>query len=141
MKRFVWLFVALSPCFLGCNQGSPNSPPAASDRSSQTVDRGQRVGEQLQRDVEKDLDDLANDVHDAIGGVRKRFRTEAEKKADELSEFAARMAEDAKDRAIDVPEMVDMMFEPRHRHDTYRPRARGTADSPSTGSRTRDTRR
>lgn len=83
---------------------------------------------------------MANDVHDAIGGAHHQFKSQAEKKAEELSEFAAEVAEDAKDRAIDMPEMVDLLLEPRQRHDTYR-RNRSSSERPSTGSREKDTRR
>jgi hypothetical protein len=140
MKRFSWLLAALCAATLGCNKGSTPEPPSASNRVSQAVDDGRRVVDLHSRHVEKELDDMANDVHDAIGGVHHQFKTQAEKKAEELSEFAAEMAEDAKDRAVDMPEMVDMMFEPRQRHDTYR-RDRSSSERSSTGSRGKDSRR
>lgn len=140
MQRFSLMCAVICVFTLGCNTSSTPPQSSPSDRVSQAIDDGREVIEKHKRGVASDLDDMAKQVQNAIGGTKNQFKSQAEKKADELSQFAAQMAEDAKDRAIDMPEMVDMMFEPRQRHDTYRQRDRDS-DRSNTGSRARDSRR
>ncbi len=38
------------------------------------------------------------------------LKLEVQKQRDEMAEFAAQMAEDAKDRALDIPDVLDEFF-------------------------------
>lgn len=119
MKQLIWLLAGLSVCGWGCGQSSPTTHTSSTEEAVPLREARRQVDRHA-RDVEQGLDALAADVEEAIHGSRDhlkdRLKQETKKHSDQLSEFAAKMAEDAKDRAIDIPEMVDMMFDPpKHR--------------------------
>jgi hypothetical protein len=111
MKSASLLLVGLLFLAIGC--GKESTPPAASthkrgfdrlaDEAGQTYDRNSRQ-------VRQDFDDLAAETERTVKHAKKSLTKEAKKHRDDLAEFAAQMAEDAKDRAMDIPDVMDEFF-------------------------------
>jgi len=95
---------------LGCNKTAVPEPRAATEaKTSRIESEAQAVKLRTQESIE----DFAAETEAAVRKASKRLTSDAGKRADELSAFAAQMAEDAKDRALDIPDVVDRALE-RH---------------------------
>ena len=57
-----------------------------------------------------DMDRMAAEVKTSVQKTQSDLETDARRKRDEMAEFAAQMAEDAKDRALDIPDVLDEFF-------------------------------
>jgi hypothetical protein len=94
----------------GCNKTASTEPPTT--RTS-AVEQVKRDAKSIEEQTRRDIDQLAAEAEAAIRKAGMNVKKQAGKHADDLSAFAAAMAEDAKDRALDIPEVVDRALE-RH---------------------------
>jgi len=113
-KRIVLCLCVLAA--VGC--GTKSDPkPAAAERQTSDVERfAQQTNEALRKQSDRVRDDWnrVNDkadqaIRDARGQVD-GLVNDAERKRAEMEAFAARMAEDAKDRVLDIPDAIDEFF-------------------------------
>jgi hypothetical protein len=105
----------------GCNKSESTQP--ATTRTS-AVERVTQDARSIESRTRRDIDQLAAEAEAAIRKAGTNIRKEAGKHSDDLSAFAASIAEDAKDRALDIPEAVDQALERHTRrwHDNRRRR-------------------
>lgn len=93
----------------GCGKQGSETP-----KSKNAVDRVigdvQRSTEREARRLHNDLDEMAAEARNAAERARTGAGNKAKQEADKLSDYAARMAEDAKDRAMDIPDAIDEFF-------------------------------
>jgi uncharacterized coiled-coil DUF342 family protein len=139
--RFAIVLAALATLAVGCGkQASKPAPQAAAPVSElqRTADELARTVRWQSGRVETGLDEFASDLENTVrksqdklaekvkqqrdeltSNVRRQrdeLTGKAKQQRDELAEFAAEMAEDAKDRALDIPDVLDEFFgeaEPR----------------------------
>ncbi len=116
MNARLWIapvaFVAIQT---GCGKQDP-APQAANPAAAPATELD-RVAADAKRAVEReaqrmhdDWDRLASDVKQNANKVQGDLKSEVRKQRDEMAEFAAQMAEDAKDRALDIPDVLDEFF-------------------------------
>ena len=112
MNAKLWIVpVVLIALQAGC--GKEDTPPRAATPKTEL----DRVADDAKRSVEReaqrmhdDWDRLASDVKENVKKVPGELKLEVQKQRDEMAEFAAQMAEDAKDRALDIPDVLDEFF-------------------------------
>ena len=123
MKKLscVLLLAGLAGVTEGCNKTASTEPPTT--RTS-AVERGEREAKSIELQARRGIDEFAEEADATIRKAGDHIKKEAGQHADELSAFAASIAEDAKDRALDIPEAVDQALERHTRrwHDNRRRR-------------------
>ena len=128
MKKLscVLLLAGLAGVTGGCNKTASTEPPTARTGAVERVkvERVKRDAKSIELQARRDIDEFAAEADAAVRKAGTNIKKEAGKHADDLSAFAASMAEDAKDRALDIPEAVDQALERHTRrwHDNRRRR-------------------
>ncbi len=96
--------------------GKQDSPPPQATKPVPATELD-RVADDAQRAVEReaqrmhdDWNRISSDVKQSVNKVPDDVKLQIQKQRDEMAEFAARMAEDAKDRALDIPDVLDEFF-------------------------------
>jgi hypothetical protein len=112
MKKLscVLLLAGLAGVTGGCNKTASTEPTTT--RTS-ALEQGNREAKSVELQARRNIDDFAAEADAAVRKAGTHIKKEAGKHADDLSAFAASIAEDAKDRALDIPEAVDQALE-RH---------------------------
>ncbi len=112
MNVRTWTMLALlATLHVGC--GKQETPPAAArpaDNIEQLATDTQHAVERQARRVQDDWDRFARDAKGEVQRSRDKIDSQLKKQHDEMAEFAAQMAEDAKDRALDIPDVLDEFF-------------------------------
>ncbi len=88
-------------------------PGEAQTTHTGAVERVHRDAKAVEARTKKNIDDFAAEADAAVRKAGDHIKNEAGQHADDLSALAASIAEDAKDRALDIPEAVDQALE-RH---------------------------
>lgn len=94
----------------GCNKSSSTEAPTT--RTS-AVERGKTEAKAIESHAKRDIDEFAAEAEATVRKAGTQIKKHAGQHADDLSAFAASIAEDAKDRALDIPEAIDQALE-RH---------------------------
>ena len=112
MKRLscVFFVAGLAGVTGGCNRTNSSDPPTA---RTGAVERVQRDAKSIEARSKHSIDEFAAEADAAVRKTGEHLKHEAGQHADELSALAASIAEDEKDRALDIPEAVDQALE-RH---------------------------
>jgi hypothetical protein len=112
MKRLSCMFfvAGLAGVTGGCNRSAPSEAPTT---HTGAVERVQGDAKSIESRARQNIDDFAAEADAAVRKAGNHIKKEAGQHADDLSAFAASIAEDAKDRALDIPEAVDQALE-RH---------------------------
>lgn len=103
------LLFALSP---GCGkqEAQPRATtPVKSDLEHAANDARHTIEREARR-MQDDWTDFQTKVQGNVRKTQKDFQSQVSKQRDEMAEYAAQMAEDAKDRALDIPDVLDEFF-------------------------------
>jgi ElaB/YqjD/DUF883 family membrane-anchored ribosome-binding protein len=105
----------LAALALGC--GKQETPRSAATRPAQEVERlgskAARAAERQANQMQDEWKKLANDVDATVRKTQAKATGQVKqvrKQTNDLAEYAAEMAEDAKDRALDIPDVLDEFF-------------------------------
>jgi hypothetical protein len=112
MQKLSWmlLLLGLAPLSLGCNKSSAPEQTTSHGSAVEGIAQEERA---IKLRAKREIDEITEEAEAAVRKARARVKTAAEKKSADLSAFAVQIAEDAKDRAVDIPDMVDQALE-RH---------------------------
>ena len=112
MNARLWItLLALVALQAGC--GKQDTPPQAvkpATEMDRVADDAKRAVERETQRVYDDWNGLVSDAKKNANKVQNDLKSQVTKQRDEMAEFAAEMAEDAKDRALDIPDVLDEFF-------------------------------
>lgn len=99
---------------VGCGkQETPRSAAKPTDEVQRVTTEAARAADLHARQMQDEWKQLAKDVDNTVrktqGKAVKQVK-QVREKTNDLAEFAAQMAEDAKDRALDIPDVIDEFF-------------------------------
>jgi ElaB/YqjD/DUF883 family membrane-anchored ribosome-binding protein len=117
MNRLALATLILGALATGCGQNSPTPKPQATKPESELDRAAREMAEKLRAQghrAQSELDNFAGQLENAVresqAKVRNQVKQQVDKQAEALAEYAAQMAEDAKDRALDIPDVLDEFF-------------------------------
>ncbi len=94
---------------IGCNR-SASSDSHARKNDHQTLEEAEQAIESQAQQAKRKIDAITAQAEEALHEARAR-QDRLKKKAIDMSEYAAQLAEDAKDRAEDLPDEIDRAAE------------------------------
>ncbi len=125
-SRLIPLSLILFGLSLGCGESQPapqvkrpDDPlqQAAQDaahvirRQSQSVNNGlDDFAEELRGAAQNTRSDVQNRLEEEARRTKASLSTKVDQQSKEMAEYAAQMAEDAKDQALDIPDVLDEFF-------------------------------
>lgn len=124
MNARLWIApIVLIALQVGCGKQDPppraDVPPRAAIPATEldrVADDARRAVEREAQRMHEDWDRLTSDVKEGVNKVPGDLKLQIQKQRDEMAEFAAQMAEDAKDRALDIPDVLDEFFGAQSEH-------------------------
>lgn len=118
MNRLALATLMLGALSAGCGQQPSRAPQPQAAKPETELDRVAReMAEKLRaqgHQAHSELDDFAGRMQDTVrqsqDKVHAQVKQQVDKQAEAMAEYAAQMAEDAKDRALDIPDVLDEFF-------------------------------
>ncbi len=99
---------------VGCSkQGTQRSIAKPEKEVQRVANEATREAERQAKAMQDEWNLLAKDLDRTVRKTQAKASTQVKqvrKQTNDLAEFAAQMAEDAKDRALDIPDVIDEFF-------------------------------
>jgi seryl-tRNA synthetase len=104
----------LAALAVGCGkQETPRTVANPDGEVQRVANEATRAAERQAKAMQDEWNQLAKDVDKTVRKTQAKAAKQVKqvrKQTNDLAEFAAQMAEDAKDRALDIPDVIDEFF-------------------------------